>query len=108
MGAAQNFQYFRTKRVSMVFKNPHQQYNTITATQTVSGFDHSAKLYIYEDVGQHMGTPLFVGISTADYLAFCKSWQTGGFVTGSNQAKFWPITADMTGNTINDYTAEHI
>ena len=64
-----NFQYFRTKRVSMAFKNPHQQYNTINGTQTVSGFDHSAKFYVFEDVGRHLGTPLFVAISTADYLA---------------------------------------
>jgi hypothetical protein len=104
--AAQNYQYFRTKQVKISFKNPHQQYNTISGTQTISGFDHSAKLFIYEDVGQHMGTPLFVGMSSTNYVTLCKSWQTGGFNGGTNAAFFWPYTADMTAGNINTYTAE--
>ena len=37
------FSVLSNKHVAMAFKNPHQQYNTISGTQTVSGFDHSAK-----------------------------------------------------------------
>ena len=103
---ASNFQYFRTKRVSMAFKNPHQQYNTINGTQVVSGFDHSAKFYVFEDVGRHLGTPLFVKISSADWLLLQQSMQTGAFGTLTNTAKMWPITADMTSGNLNTYVAD--
>ena len=47
-------------------------------------------------MGRHLGTPLFVKIGTADWLILQESMQTGGFDTGTNAAKMWPITADMT------------
>ena len=55
---------------------------------------------------RHFGTPLFVLISTTDWLGLQKSMQTGGFDTGSNAAKMWPITANMTTGNINTFMAD--
>lgn len=94
--AWKNYRYYRTKSVTIKFKNPYQRYRFTQATGNINTHsDPNARLLVAYDEGCNHGVPFFTDWQEEDWNAFRRATQFGGFDRNTNSAYVLPKAVDL-------------
>lgn len=100
---AKEYSHYRTKSITITFKNPHQKTQTVNGTVTDTKQEPAARVHFWKDKDYITGCPLFSGWSAGEYQAFCKAYESGGFDDTANTAYKLPKVVDMGRNPVNNF-----